>query len=588
MRFSDKPAGSDGGRDRQDATGVAFASIVDLLRHRAVEQPHDRAYVFLSDRGTEQATLTFAELHRRAHALAALLLRRAQPGDRALLLFPSGLDFVVAFLACLAGRLIPVPIMLPRRASGRGATEAITADCAPRLALTTRAMADARPDVIERFRGTGLEWIILDPADALATAEVSVPAAGRDDIALLQYTSGSTADPKGVVVTHGNVLANSEMIRRAFAGTPTSAFVSWVPHYHDMGLILNIMQTLYLGTLCVLMAPATFVHRPLTWLRAIHSFRAEIATGPNFAYDLCVQRFRPDQLQGLDLSCWKLALNGAEPVRQDTIDRFVATFAPYGFSPSAVYPAYGLAEATLLVSGGRRGAGVVGRQVSRGALAGGHVAAATPDDCQSLIGCGRELVGERIAIVDPQTCERRAANRVGEIWVDGPNVTKGYWQNAEATAATFQARIMGEAGQSWLRTGDLGFVDDDGELFVTGRIKDVIIIRGMNHYPQDIESTVQGVHPALSRNCGAAFVAEDANGRERLVIVQEVERTFRRQIDASELVASIREAVVEEHEINVDEMVFIAPGTLPKTTSGKVQRRLTRRLWADGALEQLA
>jgi acyl-CoA synthetase (AMP-forming)/AMP-acid ligase II len=575
-------------RRRHAEESIPFASLIDLLRHRASEQPQDRAYVFLSDRGNEEAKLTFSDLHQRAHAFAATMLDRAKPGDRALLLFPAGLDFVVAFLACIVARLIPVPMMLPRRASSRGASEAILADCAPKLAITTRGLATTRPDVIERFQSAGVEWMFLEPTSGSTSTDVSAPPAGPDDIALLQYTSGSTSDPKGVMVSHGNVLANSEMIRRAFGNTRESTFVSWVPYYHDMGLIVNIMQTLYLGALCVLIAPATFVHRPLTWLRAIHAYRAEVATGPNFAYDLCVSRFREDQMRGLDLSCWKLAANGAEPVRQDTIDRFAATFAPYGFRSNVMYPAYGLAEATLLVSGGRRGSGSINRQVSRSELQKGKIAAATiPADTQTLVGCGRSLVGERLAIVDPASLRRLGTDTVGEVWVHGANVTKGYWQNAAATEATFQARIADEGDERWLRTGDLGFLCDSGELFITGRIKDVIIIRGINHYPHDIENTVQRVHPALSRNCGAAFTA-DADGREKLVVVQEVERGYRHQIEAAELAASIREAVVEEHDVNVDEIVFIGPGALPKTTSGKVQRRLTRTLWVDGLLQDLA
>ncbi len=567
------------------ASRQPFASLVDLLRYRAAEQPHDRAYVFLSERGNEEAQLTFADLDGQARALATSLLQRAQPGDRALLLFPPGRDFVGAYFACLVAGLIPVPMMIPRRASSRDAANAILADCTPRLALTTSLVATTRPDVTERFQTADCQWMVVGRQDP-AGGNVRFPTVGADDIAFLQYTSGSTSEPKGVMVSHGNLLENSEMIRIALGNSRASTFVSWVPHYHDMGLILNILQTLYLGATCVLMAPVSFMQRPLGWLRAIASYRAEVATAPNFAFDLCVLRFRADQMQGVDLSSWKVALNGAEPVRADTLDRFAATFGPYGFDARSLYPAYGLAEATLLVAGGRRGQRALTRRVSRAELQKGCAAAPlVQDDAQVLVGCGRALVGERVAIVDPNTLRRCDVDVVGEIWVNGANVAKGYWRRPDATASTLRARIEGEGDRAWLRTGDLGFLDAAGELFVTGRIKDVIIVRGMNHYPQDIENTVQNAHPALTRNCGAAFTIADADGREKLVVVQEVERTFRRQIATADLADSIREAVVDEHEVNVDEIVLIGPGALPKTTSGKVQRALTRRLWLDGRLD---
>ena len=564
----------------------AFASLVDLLRYRASTQADDRAFVFLSDRGVEEAQLTFVELSRAAHALAASLLRRARAGDRAILLFPQGLDFVVAFLGCMVAGLIPVPLMIPRRVSLRDSSHAIVADCSPRLVLTTQAVATTRPDVIERFKAADCEWMFLPIVADAGLADV--PGPGAEDIAYLQYTSGSTSNPKGVMVSHRNILENSEMMRIALGTTRTSTFVSWVPHYHDLGLILNILHPLHVGTLCVLMAPVSFMERPLGWLRAIHAYRAEVTTAPNFAFDLCVQRFRPDPMRGLDLSGWKVALNAAEPVRADTLDRFAATFAPYGFTANALYPAYGLAEATLLVTASRRGDGAVIREASRAALQKGRVVApATPQDAQTWVGCGSALKDVRMAIVDPDSCRRLGPDTVGEVWVNAPSIAKGYWQNAAATAATFGARIAGEGRDAWLRTGDLGFVAGSGELFITGRMKDLIIIRGMNHYPQDIENTVQTVDPALRPNCGAAFTVADAEGREMFIVVQEVERTYRRQIAVSELIDSIREAVVNEHEINPDEIFLLRPGALPKTTSGKVQRNHTRALWQVGLLDVL-
>jgi acyl-CoA synthetase (AMP-forming)/AMP-acid ligase II len=564
-----------------------LSSLVALLERRAALQADDCAYVFLSDRGEEEAGLTFGELYDAARTLATRLTGILRPGERALLVFPPGLEFIVTFFACQIARAIPVPMMMPRRLSSRDSSAAILADCRPAVALTSAAFA-LRKDLHDRFADEGLQWLPV----ALKTGPVA-PSCFEpphpDDVAFLQYTSGSTSTPKGVAVTHANLLANLEMIRVSLGNTARSTYVNWVPLYHDMGLILNALQAFYAGALCVLMAPNAFTQRPLNWLRAIHRYRAEVGCSPNFGYDLCVSRYRAEQMEGVDLSSWKVALNGAEPVRADTISRFIETFAAHGFAPRAVFPAYGMAEATLLISGGTRGAGHVTRTVSRSALQAHEVAApADPADSQTLVGCGRTLINEHVAIVDPETCLRLAANRVGEIWVSGPNVAHAYWGNAEATEAGLNARMQGEDdGPPYLRTGDLGFVDESGELFITGRIKDLVIIRGTNHYPQDIEQTVQALHPALRANCGAAFSVLDDVGDETLVIVQEIERTARNSIDPSEMRGLIRERITEQHELFARHITLIRPGTLPKTTSGKIQRSLARQLWLEGRLDEL-
>jgi len=561
--------------------------VVDLLRHRAAHQPHDCAYIFVPDRDGERSELTFADLYAHARSVALKLAQRGRRDDRAALLFPPGLNFIVAFFGCLLAGVVAVPMMVPRRDSSRDASVPILADCAARFAMTSREfIAGVRPDLVERIRGPDLEWLFVDPPfDDAAEADSPLPVFEPGDVAFLQYTSGSTAAPKGVVVSHGNLLENSEMIRIAFGNTRQSTHVSWVPLYHDMGLILNVLQTLYIGAMCVLLAPVTFMRRPLTWLRAIHDYRAEVAGAPNFAFDLCVSRHRAEEMQGIDLSCWKLAPIGAEPVRADTIEQFVATFAPYGFNVKTPYPAYGMAEATLLISGGKRGAGPVLRAVSRAALQ--HHRAVSPtekDDDHLLVGCGRPLAGERLAIVDPESRRRLAPCSIGEVWVAGPHVAQGYWQNPEATKSVFKARVDGEGDESWLRTGDLGFLDEEDELFITGRIKDLIIIRGINHYPQDIENTVQDCHPALRRHGGAAFTSLDHASRERLIVVQEVERGYRQQIAAHEIIGCIREAITREHDIAAHKIELIRAGTLPQTTSGKIQRNLVRQLWLAGSL----
>lgn len=560
-------------------------SLVALLARRAAEQADDRAYVFVSDRGTEEAALTFRQLRETATALAARLIASAQPGDRAILVFPPGIEFMVAFFGCLMAGIIAVPMMMPRRNSARDSSAAILANCTPALALTTSTIA-LRGDLRARFAQENIRWIEVDLTEAAgATVDLQEPA--PDDIAFLQYTSGSTSEPKGVMVSHANLLANLEMIRIALGNTRQSTYVNWVPLYHDMGLILNALQALYVGATCVLMAPNAFMQRPLGWLRAISHYRAEVACGPNFGFDLCVSRYRADQMDGVDLSSLRIALNGAEPVRADTIARFIETFAPHGFDPRAIYPAYGMAEATLLISGGTRGGGHVMRSVSRTALqAHAAEAPADPGDAQFVVGCGCALTGEQIAIVNPESRQRLAADNVGEIWISGANVARAYWRNDAATREELNAKIAGEDGR-WLRTGDLGFLDHTGELFVTGRIKDLIIIRGINHYPQDIERTVQSQDSALRENCGAAFSVPDEHGEEDLVIVQEVERTARHSIDTGEIKGQIREAIADSHELSARHIALIRPGALPKTTSGKIQRKLARRLWLDGGFEEV-
>jgi acyl-CoA synthetase (AMP-forming)/AMP-acid ligase II len=569
---------------------AGVTSLNDVLRAHAATRPDDRAYVFIGDRGREEAVLTFAELDRRAQALARWLAAQAEPGARALLVFPPGLDFLVGFFGCLYAGVIAVPMMPPsRRDRLRDSSLSIIDDCTPKLGLTVSDYLDPiRSTLGQQSKVAAMAWVGVD-TETFPSTTTTIPMARaqpqRDTIAFLQYTSGSTSTPKGVMVSHGNLLANLEMIRSAYGQGRHSTRVGWIPLYHDMGLILNALSACYAGALCVLMPPAAFMQRPLSWIAAIDRYRAEMTCAPNFAFDHCVDRYRAEELNGIDLSCWKVAVNGAEPVRVDTLDRFARIFSAHGFDANALHPNYGMAETTLMISGGKRETNPVLWRVSRDGLKKNR-ALPTEDsnDLQVLVGCGRMLPGERIAVVDPDTCRRQSAGWVGEVWVNGANVAQGYWRKPGPTQQIFRVRIVGEGEDGWLRTGDLGCVDEAGELYITGRIRDMMIFRGANYYPQDIERTAERSHPALRHHCGAAFTLL-RDKQPLLVVIQEVKRTHRNHVDVADIKAAIRRSVVREHELHVHDVVLIRHGTIPKTTSGKIRRSLARQLYLADQLE---
>ncbi len=554
------------------------ATIAGLLRARAAERPERLAFTFLADGEAEGGRLTYGELDRRAAAVAAALAGSVRPGERALLLYPPGLEFIAAFFGCLYAGVVAVPAYPPRpndRSQSR--LRAIARDAAPRAALTTEAILagaiEPRGLLAVAPELAGLRWIPTDTLSAAAGgAAALLPEPDPESVAFLQYTSGSTATPKGVMVTHANLLHNERMIGAAFGMDQDSVVVGWLPLYHDMGLIGNVLQPLHAGATCVLMSPVAFLQRPMRWLEAIGRYRGTTSGGPNFAYELCARKASPEALAGLDLASWRVAFNGAEPVRASTLERFAAAFAPCGFRPEAFYPCYGLAEATLFVSGGAPG------QAPR------------VDPEGRRVSCGHAWLGQRIAVADPETGEEAAPGAEGEVWIAGPSVARGYWENPAATARDFNAFLATGEGP-FLRTGDLGLLSG-GELYVTGRLKDLIILRGRNLYPQDVELSAEGSHPDLRPGGGAAFAvrAVENDGEERLVIVHEVER--RRRDGAGieggagieEIAEAVRRAVAAEHEAQVHEVVLIRQGGLPKTSSGKVQRRLCRELYLQGEL----
>ena len=584
-------------------------TLVEILRWRARHQPTQRAYTFLLDGESQEVHLTYSELDQQARAIAARLQKMGitgeagtLPAERALLLYPPGLDFISAFFGCLYAGVVAVPTYPPRRDRHDNRLAAILNDAQPLVALTTTEILSD----LDRFSThtpelAGLQWLATETLPVVKAWQG--PTIEADRLAFLQYTSGSVGRPKGVMITHSNLLHNEEMLVRAFATTPESIVLGWLPLFHDMGLIGNVLHPLYLGTRCILMSPVAFLQKPIRWLQAISRFKATTSGGPNFAYDLCVDKITPEQRSTLDLSSWTAAFNGAEPVRAATLQRFTSTFEVCGFRPETFYPCYGMAENTLFVSGGQVSALPVLRQVEKAALAQNRVViiADEREDAQTRVGCGHACLEQKIVIVDPESATLCPDGQVGEIWVKGLSVAKGYWNQPEETKRTFRRggsrtaptlatpplelggdkNKRGASEGAFLRTGDLGFLLD-GELFVTGRLKDLIIIRGRNYYPQDIELSAGNSHSALQPNAGAAFSVE-VEGQERVVIVFELKRRHRKA-NVEEVATAIRGAVAQEHKLEVYGVVLIRPARLPKTTSGKVQRYACRKAFLEGSL----
>ena len=572
----------DTGIDLQGAGGglPPPSTLVDLLRQRALHQPARLAYTFLHDDGSEEVDLTYQELDRRTRAIAARLQAGTSPGERALLLYPQSAEYIAAFFGCLYARLVAVPAYPPRPNRTLERLRAILLDAQPSVALTTTAiLARIEPLFEQTPELKKLQWIATDELSLSHAGEWREPSVSAETTAFLQYTSGSTAAPKGVIVSHRNLLHNQRMIERAFKHTEESVVVGWLPLYHDMGLIGNVLQPLYMGARCILMSPTAFLQRPSMWLEAISRYRATTSGGPNFAYDLCVRRIKTERRAALDLSSWRVAFNGAEPVRAETLARFGEAFAPSGFRPEAWHPCYGLAEATLMVTGGTKPAPLIVKARAE-ELENNRIVESEDENSRALTGCGTALLDQRIVIVHPEVLTVCAPDEVGEIWVAGDSVAVGYWRQPEATRSTFRAFLPATGEGPFLRTGDLGFIKN-GELFVTGRLKDLLIIRGRNHYPQDIELTVEQSHPSLRQGCGAAFSVEIA-GEERLVVVQELEP--RQQADPKAIIESIRQSIAAEHEIETQAVVLLKAGGIFKTSSGKIQRRVCRAHFLEGSL----
>lgn len=558
-------------------------NIIDVLRFRAQQHAANVAFRFLKDGERETVSLTYAELDSRARAYAVHLQALGLEGERALLLFPSGLDFIAAFFGCLYAGVIAVPAYPPRNARNLPRIQSIVADAKAKVALTTEPVLGKMQSLLERKGlSLGVSYIAIDRLTEDRADEWRSPDADSDTLAFLQYTSGSTGSPKGVMVSHGNILANERMIKTAYQVTPDDVGVGWLPLFHDMGLIGHMIQPIYAGIPSVLMSPAAFLQKPVRWLRAISQYGGTISGGPNFAYELCMRKTTAEDREALDLSHWRVAYTGAEPVRAATLQRFSQAFAGQGFCHTAHFPCYGLAEATLMVSGGPVGVDPETLCMDGERLEQNQVARAIPHapNTRELVSCGRGTQGEQLIIVDPETALPCPPNRVGEIWVRGTHVAQGYWNRPEQTEATFCARRADTGAGAYLRTGDLGFLQG-ARLVVTGRLKDVVVIHGRNVYPQDIEWTVQGCHADLQLGATAAF-SVDVDNAEQLVVVQELKP--RAKPDVGEVLGRIREAIGDTFELAVHDVVLVKAGTISKTSSGKIQRSDTRRRYLAGGL----
>jgi len=571
---------------------VAPATLVDLLRWRAEHEPDREIYRFLAGGAEDGPWLTCRELDRRARILGSELDRLTSSGDRALLLYPPGLDFIAAFFGALYAGLVAVAVPPPdprRRERTLPRLRSVMADARPTVVLTTAEILEGMGDLASGMADLPSPvWLATDQL-AGGRPDSWLPRAPGAGLAYLQYTSGSTSSPKGVMVSHANVLHNSSLIQRAWGYTAASVAVMWVPHFHDDGLVHAIVQPLFTGYRCWLMPSASFVQQPIRWLRAISRARATHSGGPNFAYALAVQKTTLEERSGLDLGSWQVAYNAAEPVRWHTLEEFARAFAPYGFRPEAFEPAFGLAEATLLVSTGRTAAWPLRKLLRPEPLERQNrvVESAPAEEGRAHVSCGRPVPGMEVAIVNPETCQRCAQDTVGEIWLAGPSVAEGYWERPVETESTFRARTTDGDG-SYLRTGDLGFLAA-GELFVAGRHKDLIVLRGRNLYPQDIELTVERSHPALRAGCGAAF-SVDFDGEERLVVVQEIDPArLAGAGNATDAVLDlVCQAVAAEHDAALHALVLVEPRTIPKTSSGKIQRRACREEFQSGGLRVVA
>lgn len=569
-------------------------NFVERLRYWAIAQPENAAFRFLDkpaaqDEEDQYSTITYGELDERARAIASRLVSMGFAGQRALMMYPPGLDFIAGFFACHYAGIVPVPAYPPRRNRNMGRINAISKDAQAIVCLTVNDVID-RAAAQKKDPNSSLHqipWMSTEDIPLEIASDWVKPEVDPSFLGLIQYTSGSTGSPKGVMLSHRNLLENCRMITEAFEMRRGCEGCTWLPLYHDMGLIGGILHPMYFGSCTNLMSPISFLTKPIRWLRAISRFGATDSGGPSFAYALCTTKITDEQCEGLDLSSWRVAFNGAEPVRADVMDAFAKKFEKYGFDPNCHYPCYGMAETTLIVTGGRQSDKPIVKTFDKDALVEHRVVEVDPthDRAKKLVGCGQEIRGEEVIIVNPETRRRLPDSNVGEIWINSPSGGTGYWNKPELSKEIFQARVSPDNGKDYIRSGDLGFMDK-GELFVCGRLKDMIIVRGVNRYPQDIEATVEHCDPR-TQSGGAAAFSFDRWDREHLVVVCEVQRNAKHK-SWDEVINKIRAAVTEEHDLPPDAIVLVRAHSIPKTSSGKVQRHACRRQFTENDLMTFA
>lgn len=565
-------------------------SLVNILRGRTEKQPNQLAYRYLVDGEYDEVVMTYEDLDRRARSIAALLQSSAKAGDRALLIFPPGLDFIAAYFGCLYAKILAIPVYSPHTArpeKNLSIILRIAADAKPTVALLTSSLCDvikSRKEIADEFGNIKLLATDNDKINDLADQWVQ-PEIGKNDLAFLQYTSGSTSAPRGVMISHSNLLHNLGLIEKCFGQSSESHAVIWLPPYHDMGLIGGILQPLYTGYPATLLSHMMFLQRPLRWLQAISRFHATTSGGPNFAYDLCVKKIKPEQRELLDLSSWEVAFNGAEPIYNKTLDQFAEYFAPCGFRRKSFLPCYGLAEATLMVAGGPKGRTPVTQNLITSGLEQNQVIITSEknNDTRTLVSCGQKISDQQINIVNAETMTLCSSDQIGEIWVSGPSVAKGYWNKPLETGLTFGARLSNPDEGSFLRTGDLGFLHE-GELYITGRLKNLIISDGKNHYSHDIEKTVERSHPAI-RLAGCAVFSIIDSVSERIIVIAEVENKL--AVDSEQIIKAIRHAVAFNHDLHIDDIKLTNPGDIPRTTSGKIRHFLCKTNYMAEAFKEI-
>lgn len=564
----------------------AFNHWIEVLEANALHFPQRAALHFLPDGVEIGETLTFAQLHEQSQSLAAALQARCSPGDRVLLMLPSSLDYARAFCACLYAGLIAVPLFPPpsRKPRHLDRVRNVVIDAQPALILAPLDHCEGLRELVEHR----VDVLTVNNLGTPAPDTWQRPAIDGASVAFLQYTSGSTGTPKGVEVRQRNLIANVELMRKAYGFDEHGAMVNWLPLYHDMGLIGGVLAPLYSGMPCYLMASQTFVNAPSTWLQALSRYRATASFAPNFAYALCNRVVSDSLIAQLDLSAWQHAINGAEPIHPATLDAFARRFAACGLNPMAISPGYGQAEATLCVSATPAEALPVVLRLDKSVLETGHVALASGDTTAvEFVACGYPQALHTIAIADPNTHERCAVDRIGEVWLQGPSNAEAYWKNPDASRYAFEAQIVGEPGY-YLRSGDLGFMHE-GQIVICGRLKDLLILNGRNLYPHDIEFAITDSEPGIRTGRIAAFSEMDLLlGREKLVIVAEPQRKFVDPAHHPALFASMQTAVREAADCGIDQIVLVEAGTIPMTTSGKIARQGARNQWAAGTLSIIA